>query len=334
MQNQLTKLIDRLRDIDSSNPTLIRTQLLETLRDFIPSDAGLFVKCVQIQADTPYFTSVVCIGDPEFREAILPYAERPAMETPWLPPNLEPDEINTFVRARERYDRDHMRNFRRLRDLFEGLDVHDQLRTVLTCDNRLLGWLGLIRRGNDHSFSVRQERLLDEAVPAIKDNLLNAEALEAQIAEASQSGVFHSDGEIDCLSTDMETWLTPDKYHFLRDRIIELDDRNVEHHAESLDGAKIDILRLHSSDDVRYLIRIERPQLLTIDPSYWLTERQREVAHYVMSGATSPEIAEQLHVSAETVKSHIKNIFERLDISSRAELATKLSGGSPTTDPD
>lgn len=334
MQSQLTKLNHRLGAIDASSPTTIRTNVLETLRDFVPADVGLFIKCVQLQAETPHFTSLVCNGDPDFGDALMPYVDRPAFATPWLPPNLEPDEVDRFIRARERYDADHLRSFRRLHTLFEGLDVHDQLRAVLTTDNRLLGWLGLIRCGDDNSFSARQQTLLNAVVPAVKDNIVSAEILEADHIDATHRAVFRANGDIDCLSSDMEAWLTPGTREILGQMIVDIHDQQLEHHVRPFDGVQLNTLRLRSSEGMRYLVSVNRPQLLTINPSYWLTERQREVARYVISGATSPQIAEQLHVSVETIKSHIKNIFERLDISSRAELAAKLSGGSPAPDTD
>jgi DNA-binding NarL/FixJ family response regulator len=54
-----------------------------------------------------------------------------------------------------------------------------------------------------------------------------------------------------------------------------------------------------------------------------LTAREREVLKAVASGQSNKEISLALHVSLETVKSHIKNIYEKLSIRNRAE-ATKL----------
>jgi DNA-binding NarL/FixJ family response regulator len=45
------------------------------------------------------------------------------------------------------------------------------------------------------------------------------------------------------------------------------------------------------------------------------------VVELVMEGLTNPQIAERLFVSAQTVKTHMKNVFRKLGVSSRAELA-------------
>jgi DNA-binding NarL/FixJ family response regulator len=54
-----------------------------------------------------------------------------------------------------------------------------------------------------------------------------------------------------------------------------------------------------------------------------LTAREREVLKAIALGKSNKEISLALHVSLETVKSHIKNIYEKLSIRNRAE-ATKL----------
>ena len=51
-----------------------------------------------------------------------------------------------------------------------------------------------------------------------------------------------------------------------------------------------------------------------------LTRREREVMELAYEGLTNPEIAEELVISRYTVKRHMHNIFEKLDISTRMEL--------------
>lgn len=52
-----------------------------------------------------------------------------------------------------------------------------------------------------------------------------------------------------------------------------------------------------------------------------LTEREREIMELAYNKMTNPEIAEKLCISKYTVKNHMHNIFEKLDVSTRAELA-------------
>ncbi len=55
-----------------------------------------------------------------------------------------------------------------------------------------------------------------------------------------------------------------------------------------------------------------------------LTQREREVALLVADGLRSREVAERLGIAAQTVKSHLKTIFDKLGVRNRVELARRL----------
>ncbi|MBR0138742.1 MAG: response regulator transcription factor [Firmicutes bacterium] len=52
-----------------------------------------------------------------------------------------------------------------------------------------------------------------------------------------------------------------------------------------------------------------------------LTDRELEVLRELTASLTNEEIAERLHISANTVKRHLQNIMEKTGFSSRLELA-------------
>jgi DNA-binding CsgD family transcriptional regulator len=52
-----------------------------------------------------------------------------------------------------------------------------------------------------------------------------------------------------------------------------------------------------------------------------LTDSELAVVHLITEGATNRAVAEQLHLSPHTVKTHLRNAFAKLGITSRAQLA-------------
>lgn len=65
------------------------------------------------------------------------------------------------------------------------------------------------------------------------------------------------------------------------------------------------------------------PAALIVDPQ--LTERETEVLQRVAKGFTLPEIAQQFGLSRYTVADHVKQIYRKLDVSSRAEAALEAA---------
>jgi DNA-binding NarL/FixJ family response regulator len=57
---------------------------------------------------------------------------------------------------------------------------------------------------------------------------------------------------------------------------------------------------------------------------HMLTDRETEVAQLITSGWTIGEIADHLKISPLTVRDHVKAIFAKFDVRSRAELTATL----------
>ena len=71
-----------------------------------------------------------------------------------------------------------------------------------------------------------------------------------------------------------------------------------------------------SPEAAKALIQATRP---TKQPSFDLTEREREVLNLVVQGNNNQQIADALVISVATVKAHISSILSKLQVSSRAE---------------
>jgi RNA polymerase sigma factor (sigma-70 family) len=58
-----------------------------------------------------------------------------------------------------------------------------------------------------------------------------------------------------------------------------------------------------------------------------LTDREREVLVLLAQGLANKEIAEKLVITTNTVKRHLKAIFEKLDVHTRSAATAKATGG-------
>lgn len=52
-----------------------------------------------------------------------------------------------------------------------------------------------------------------------------------------------------------------------------------------------------------------------------LTKRELEILQLIVKGNTNSEIAEELHLTIGTVKTHLRNIFNKLDVNDRTQAA-------------
>jgi DNA-binding NarL/FixJ family response regulator len=58
-------------------------------------------------------------------------------------------------------------------------------------------------------------------------------------------------------------------------------------------------------------------------PDYNLTAREKEVLACIVNGLSYKMIADQLNISYETVRSHVKHIYEKLHVASLTEVVSK-----------
>jgi len=59
----------------------------------------------------------------------------------------------------------------------------------------------------------------------------------------------------------------------------------------------------------------------SVSPVSRLTARERQVAELIAYGHTNREIAERLVIALRTADNHVQHIFDKLGLSSRAQLA-------------
>src|SRR5829696_8187961 len=73
----------------------------------------------------------------------------------------------------------------------------------------------------------------------------------------------------------------------------------------------------------------ERPHDSTMPPHPHLTPRQVEVLRLLEQGRSTKQIAAELHLSTETVRNHVRRLFQALGVNSRLEAVAAARVTSP-----
>ena len=102
-----------------------------------------------------------------------------------------------------------------------------------------------------------------------------------------------------------------------------------------VNGNRVEVAALRPGDrigigpDVVLLFAYRNPALVSapVQPPLELSPREFEVAVLVAEGLTNAQIGERLHISGHTVATHLKNVYGRVEVGSRAALARLIAQG-------
>lgn len=327
----------------------LQTELLERLQTGIPFDALFFATT---DPSTLLFTSSV-------HNEIPRWALRPFLENEFLQ-----DDFNHFrvlVKKRQsvgilsEQTQHELSRSQRYRDILKPLALGDEMRAVFVANASCWGTLCLHRERSAPEYTTAEAAFLTSLTPHIAQGLRKAQLL----TNASQSTTLDGPGvlilseeyAIVSMNDVAAYWLAElteaergDKQglpHSILTVLTRL--RMVEHGvAENLPVAPK--LNVHTPSGrwlMLYASRLSRPsnqgqiailfevaQPTEIAPllfqAYQLTKREGEVTQLSLRGQSTQEIAQTLHISLNTVQDHLKAIFEKVDVSSRRELAGRI----------
>lgn len=141
--------------------------------------------------------------------------------------------------------------------------------------------------------------------------------------------ITNDGGEVESASISGWAWLTEGALgDALTAEIRALAGAGAARGAISLPEVEVMIVRLEGAGDRRWLATIHARVERSSPAEAALTPVQREVASLAVTGSTIPEIARHMERSQETIRSHMREIYRRLDIASRVELVHALAPGA------
>ena len=88
-----------------------------------------------------------------------------------------------------------------------------------------------------------------------------------------------------------------------------------DHAAVAVESAEMAIA-VRRAEPSRSLRRVSRPDL---------NDREVRILRLLVDGATNREVGEQLHLSHNTIKFHIRQLLQKAGVSNRTELATRAA---------
>ena len=132
---------------------------------------------------------------------------------------------------------------------------------------------------------------------------------------------FDADGTLRRTSEGAEEWLESSRLQELQEKIEQLSDSDARSRRCEIASRETRIVEMNGGEGSGYLAAVGAAISTDIALEETLTDRQLEVAEFAAEGATTCEIGRALGISPNTVKHHLKNVYERLGIGSRVELA-------------
>ena len=310
-----------------SQPAEIYSRILDELGKSVGQGFGISFHVAESEGGL--FYDAVCLqGTGDSEGAFLERRTSGAvLEGPLLKVHHpRPKEISTFISA---VVDDNFKKSPVYEGLFKPLSIHSFLRINVYSGTRFVGQVGSYHRGDDRICTAKTLKKVRALQKPICAALTAADTLRrAELPESTAHVVLLPTGEVEFASPGAIGLITASRRDRLRQAVRNLDAGDLSQCVCIADGIEVRLTRMEGAGLFRYLAILTTATVPFLDPLSVLTSTQRQVAEYAAAGATVNEIARTLQRSPHTVKVHLKNIYERLGIASRLELATVLNSSN------
>jgi DNA-binding CsgD family transcriptional regulator len=240
----------------------------------------------------------------------------------------------------------------RYRRILRSLGFAAELRAVFRAGDAGWGSVALVRGEGELDFSDQEvafvARISEHIGHGLRDALLRERATTIGPDRAPGVIVLDGDGTVRSLTEQAAFWLEqfpadrgsglelPAVVHAVARRTLTTAGSGPEARPHAnvrlAEGGWLTVhaapLRTNGSDEHTVAVTLAPAAVAELEALrlalHGLTPREREVAQLLVRGATNDEIARALWISRHTVKDHVKAIYAKLTVASRAELSAKL----------
>jgi DNA-binding CsgD family transcriptional regulator len=323
-----------------------QAEMMRRLRALVPADAIFFATA---DPATLLFTGAV--------------AEDPlgAATERFLDNEFGADDVNKFqslaqgarrVSSLDVATRGERSHSTRYRDIMAPLGLGDELRAALVGSAGCWGYLCLHREESPYGFTPEEARTIARVAPHLADGCRRAAVPETAAAPLNPAApgvvVLAPDLSVTALTAEAEYWLSlvADPYRGTRPvpvavysvaaRLNAIDRHGVGTaptvRVPTRSGAWLLVHATRLGDDGAVAVVVQpAPHTDTarlLFSARGLTEREEAVASLVLRGASTRQIAGELHISPNTVQDHLKSVFDKVGVRSRRDLVGHvLTGG-------
>ena len=327
----------------------LRIELLKRLQTVIPFDYIFFST---IDPSTQFFTSSVIDETPTW--ALLQFLENEFLHDDF-------NQFRTLLKNRQsigvlsEQTKHELHRSQRYRDILEPMALGDEMRAVFATNAACWGTLCLHRERSAPEFTAADAAFLARLTPHIAEGLRKSLLLANVSTSTAPDGpgvlILSEEYAIVTMNDVAAYWLRElaqaergDKQalpHTVMAVVTRL--QMVERgmagtspvtpklllHTPSGRWLMLYASRLSSSGGYGQIaILFEAAQQAEIAPlllqAYHLTKREGEVTQLILRGVSTREIASTMQISLNTVQDHLKAIFEKVNVSSRRELAGSI----------
>ena len=180
----------------------------------------------------------------------------------------------------------------------------------------------IIAAGARRGFASSAPRYWNGVRESIADFIRQADVQRRQCVPSS-SGTFVIDSgrRVEFASEGAWPWLSQPEF---RDRFGQVGVPSRDGDLRLVAEAEVKTMTMTSPGRAGLLVEVAPAAPVFLAPDGALTPTQRKVAEYACDGSTTQEIASTMQMSVETVRTHMREVYRRLDVASRVELASKI----------
>ncbi len=296
-------------------------QIALRLHDLVDSEFTAFADFYEVQGQL-HFGRISSVGGDAAVQVWSDLQHREA-HTPWSPYTAPPATRNAFTPCfppddEEEFVWSHMYN---------PVGLLHTRRILVYDDQRFVGWIGTHRLADNRDFSANELHQLKCAA----NDLAAVTIARARASDGPPPGganiLLRANGTVSAACAEGDRWLTRARRQLLADKVRAVQTGRHPPGPFLVDNAEVRVVRMDGEGSPQLLCMLSPARRPRLSPLADLTAVQREVARCAAAGATVPEIARHLGRSRETVRSHLKAIYDRLEVASRVELVQRLNGG-------